>query len=98
MDEAVKGVGGFHDAGGVEGGVPSSGKISGMPSKYRVLNDASRLAHADLTGGSPNPEHSPFGEGGGSRRAFLAATPALAAMAVLVPSLGAQATGRFWRR
>lgn len=27
-----------------------------MPSKYRALNDATRLAHADLTGASPNPE------------------------------------------
>lgn len=27
-----------------------------MPSKYKALNDASRLAHAQLTGGSPNPE------------------------------------------
>lgn len=27
-----------------------------MPSKYTALNDASRLAHASLTGESPNPE------------------------------------------
>lgn len=28
-----------------------------MPSQYQALNDASRLAHAALTGTSPNPEH-----------------------------------------
>lgn len=28
-----------------------------MPSKYKALNDATRLAHSDLTGRSPNPEH-----------------------------------------
>jgi len=27
-----------------------------MPSPYKALNDASRLAHAQLTGASPNPE------------------------------------------
>ena len=28
-----------------------------MPSQYKALNDASRLAHAQLTGASPNPEN-----------------------------------------
>ena len=31
-----------------------------MPSKYKALNDASRLAHAQLTGKSPNPEDQQF--------------------------------------
>lgn len=31
-------------------------KEGNMPSKYQALNDASRLAHASLTGASPNPE------------------------------------------
>lgn len=33
-----------------------------MPSKYKALNDASRLAHAELTGESPNPEDQFFKE------------------------------------
>jgi len=53
-----------------------------MPSKYKALNDASRLAHADLTGASPNPEHGPD-DPVGSRRTFLKGAPvALAVGAV----------------